>query len=64
MDYEKREILLKNPEVVKEIHRYLWVESEKAGRDLGFEWAAEDWLKRFSKAWMEYHNPKTKSSKY
>ena len=60
MDDEKRKILLKNPEVVKEIHLHLWFESEKAGRDLKFEWAAEDWLKRFSRAWMDYHILKAK----
>ena len=61
MDGKKQKLLLENIEVVKEIHRHLWFESEKASRDLEFEWAAEDWLKRFSKAWMDYHIPKTKS---
>lgn len=52
--------LLKNKEVVREIERHLWIESERAGQDIGFEKAAEDWLKNFSKAWMEYHLPKRK----
>jgi len=64
MDDKKRKVLLENTDVVKEIHRHLWFESEKAGRELGFEWAAEDWVKRFSKAWMDYHIPKTRSPKY
>ena len=34
--------LLKNPDVVREIHRHLWLESEKAGYDIGLERAAED----------------------
>ena len=49
--------LLKNRKVVEEINRHLWIESEKAGSDISFETASEDWLKRFSRAWMEYHMP-------
>ncbi|MDO8580895.1 MAG: hypothetical protein Q7S13_05385 [Candidatus Omnitrophota bacterium] len=50
--------LLKDKRVVEEIHRHLWIESERAGFDIGFEKATQDWLERFSKAWMEYHLPK------
>lgn len=49
--------LLNNKDVVDEINRHRWLESEKAGQDIGFESAAADWLKRFSKAWMQYHMP-------
>lgn len=49
--------LLKIPEVVDEIHRHLWIESEKAGYDRGFDWAADDWIKRFAKDWIAYHKP-------
>jgi len=52
--------LLKDKRVIEEIHRHLWIESEKAGYDIGFEKAAEDWLVHFSKAWMNYHLPKKK----
>lgn len=52
--------LLKDKRVIEEINRHLWIESEKAGRDIGFNQAAEDWLKNFSKAWMDYHLPKKK----
>ncbi len=47
--------LLKDKRVVDEINRHLWIESEKAGYDIGFEKAAEDWLKRFSGEWVKYH---------
>lgn len=47
--------LLKDKRVVEEINRHLWIESEKAGYDIGFERAAEDWLKRFSGEWIKYH---------
>ena len=52
--------LLKDRRVVEEINRHLWLESEKAGRDIGFDQAKEDWLKNFSKAWMDYHLPQNR----
>ena len=54
---ENRKHLLNNQDVVDEINRHRWLESEKAGKDIGFEVASEDWLKRFSTAWMQYHMP-------
>jgi len=50
--------LLKNRNVIQEISRHLWIESERVGHDVGFENAAEDWLIRFSSAWLKYHPPK------
>ena len=58
MTNNEAEKLLTDRRVVEEINRHLWLESEKAGYDIGFEKAKEDWLKRFSKAWMEYHMSK------
>jgi hypothetical protein len=52
--------LLKNRKVIEEINRHRWIESEKAGHDIGFEQASMDWLERFSKAWMDYHMPQKK----
>ncbi len=49
--------LLNDKRVIAEIDRHLWIESEKLGYDIGFENAKADWLKRFSKAWVEYHMP-------
>ncbi len=55
--------LLKDRRVVEEINRHLWIESERSGYDVGFDQAAQDWLSKFSKAWMDYHMPgKTASS--
>ena len=62
MKKPSEEKLLKDRRVVEEINRHLWLESEKAGYDIGFENAAEDWLKRFSKAWMDYHLPQKKTT--
>ena len=49
--------LLKDKRVVEEINRHLWIESEKAGHDIGFEAAADDWLKKYSAEWVKYHMP-------
>ena len=54
MTEEKRK-LLENKEVIEEIKRHLWIESEKAGYDIGFEKAAEDWITRFSDDWVKYN---------
>lgn len=58
-----REELLKDQRVIEEIKRHLWIESEKAGHDIGFDKAAEDWLARFSAGWVKHYMPdKTKKS--
>jgi hypothetical protein len=54
------EKLLKNKKAVEEINRHRWIESEKAGYDIGFKTASVDWLEKFSTAWMQYHMPKRK----
>ena len=56
---EKKE-LLKNPEVIEEIERHLWLESEKAGFDIGFNRASEDWFENYAEAWKDYYLPKSK----
>lgn len=62
MDEIQNKNLLRNKEVLGEIGRHQWIESEKAGHDIGFEKASTDWLIKFSKAWMSYHLPKQKSA--
>ena len=47
--------LLKNKKVIAEINRHKWLESEIAGYDIGFEAAAEDWLRTHANAWVAYH---------
>lgn len=34
-----------------EILRHKWIESEKAGRDIGFEQALVDWIRHHREAW-------------
>ena len=50
--------LLRNKKVIEEINRHKWLESEIAGYDIGFEAAAEDWLKRHAAVWVAYHGKK------
>jgi hypothetical protein len=38
-----------------EILRHKWLESEKAGVDIGFEKALLGWLVQQSSAWQEHH---------
>ena len=47
--------LLRNKKVIAEINRHKWLESEIAGYDIGFEAAAEYWLKNYADAWVTYH---------
>lgn len=52
--------LLKNSVLYKEflaereeILRHKWIESEKAGKDIGFEKALLDWIVKFRSGWRE-----------
>lgn len=46
--------LLKDKAVRDEIDRYKWIESEKAGHDIGFERASQEWLSKFSSVWIDH----------
>ena len=61
MSVQTNKKLLQNKKVVEEINRHRWIESERAGQDIGFEAASTQWLEEFSKAWMQYHMPKRKA---
>ena len=37
----------------EEILRHKWIESEKAGHDIGFEKALLDWIVRYRSAWRD-----------
>lgn len=47
--------LLRNKKVIQEINRHKWLESEIAGYDIGYQAAAENWLKKHAQAWVAYH---------
>jgi Domain of unknown function (DUF4032) len=37
----------------EEILKHKWIESEKAGHDIGFERALTDWIIRYRSAWRK-----------
>ena len=50
--------LLQDVRVREEIDRHKWIESEKAGYDIGFDKAAEDWIGRFADDWEDANSKK------
>lgn len=60
---EEMDKLLQNSALYKEflrereeILKHKWIESEKAGHDVGFEWALLDWNFHHRTAWKNDHN--------
>jgi len=51
--------LLKDKEVLSEINRYKWLESEKLGADIGFERASREWINACSKQYFNQHPGKS-----
>ena len=49
--------LLQDKRVIEEINRHLWIESQKAGCNIGIEKATDDWLRLYSEGWMKYYMP-------
>ncbi len=56
--------LLKNSSLYKEfkaereeVLKHKWIESEKAGRDIGFERALTDWLIKHRSTWRKSRQP-------
>jgi len=49
--------LLKDKRVQEEIHKHLWIESQKAGYSIGLARATDEWLRLYSEGWIKYHLP-------
>ena len=49
--------LLKDKRVLEEIHKHLWIESQKAGYSIGIERATDEWLKLYAEGWIKYNIP-------
>ena len=49
--------LLKDKRVTEEIHKHLWIESQKVGYNIGIERATDEWLRLYAEGWMRYHMP-------
>jgi hypothetical protein len=41
----------------EEILKHKWIESEKAGRDIGFEQALTDWIVKHRSKWRKNRHP-------
>lgn len=39
---------------LEEINKYKWIESEKAGRDIGMERATREWMAKHFPEWKRY----------
>lgn len=37
-----------------EIHKHKWIESQKRGRDVGFDWALMDWVLHHRRGWLKW----------
>lgn len=53
----------------EEIMRHKWIESQKAGRDIGFEQALADWMVKYRQGWLQHRRalrsaPAKKSEKH
>jgi len=51
--------LLKDKDILNEINRYKWLESEKSKSDIGFERASREWLNDHSKQYLAEHPGKS-----
>jgi hypothetical protein len=38
---------------LNEVLKHKWIESEKAGRDIGFEAALIDWIRHYREPWRD-----------
>jgi len=47
----------------EEILKHKWIESEKAGRDIGFERALLDWIVRHRSQWREKRMKEARTDK-
>jgi len=52
VNQQEKDSLLQDPAVREEIDRHKWFESERAGYDIGFEKAAQDWINQFAQDWL------------
>ena len=52
-------VLLQDKDILSEINKYKWYESEKAREDIGFEKASREWINRYSKQYLASHPNKT-----
>jgi len=44
---------LKDPKAIEEINKFKWIQSERAGHDIGFDAAAKEWIKKHGAEWLK-----------
>lgn len=54
MSMTKKCIYSKFIDMKNEILKHKWIESEKAGKDIGFEKALVDWIEKHRTGWVTY----------
>ena len=54
-----RNALMKDPEVIQEVNRYKWIESERLGTDVGFDAAVAIWLDLHADQWVKLNKSKS-----
>jgi len=51
----EQQLLSYNQAQIKEIRKYQWIESEKAGFDIGEKNAAMEWIFKYSKEFRNFY---------
>ena len=51
--------MLKDKDIITEINRYKWLESEKLKTDIGFERASREWIQNCSNEYLTKHPGKS-----
>lgn len=54
MSMTKKCIYSKFIDMKNEIMKHKWIESEKAGKDIGFEKALVDWVNKHRNGWVNH----------
>lgn len=53
---------LKDPRALAEIRKHKWLESQKAGYEIGFATAALDWINKYGVEWKKNHSAEDRES--
>jgi len=53
---------LRDPRALAEMRKHKWIESQKAGEEIGFATAAVDWVKRYGEQWKQLHAKEYKNN--
>lgn len=64
MNFNDVSLLCRNKRVMQEISNHLWIESQKAGYNIGMERAAEEWIRLYAAGWTKYNWPEFYAKHY